>query len=180
SLPTAYATLPRTQHLCSLANYQPCSAGDVQYAELVLGGTNSSPPHPELHRGPINPQHHDLQRTTLIPRQHNPQKTTSSSQLTDPHGVIYATLDNKTHYSPLAHKSYSQPVVITNTPIQSGLPQALHRTTPTQSEVPQTTHSPWIPSSASMGRRHSLRRDPHEGDPEAALPLIPCQKESSV
>ncbi|XP_042230323.1 nephrin-like isoform X2 [Homarus americanus] len=168
SLPTTYATLPRSQHLCTLANYQqPCAAGDVQYAELMLGGATPSPQHHDIKRGPPDPQ----RTATTNPQHHEPQR------------VIYATLDHKrshSHYPPPhQHPAYPQPVATTNTTPT----HALHlQSTPTNSGGhPQgTQHPPWTPSTASIGRRHSLRRDPHTGDPETVVPLIPNQKESSV
>ncbi|XP_042207122.1 nephrin-like [Homarus americanus] len=171
SLPTSYATLPRSQHICTLANYQqqqqPCGAGDVQYAELMLGSATPSPQHHDHKRGP-----QDSQRTvTTIPQHHEPQR------------VIYTTLDHKRRHShyppPHQHLAYPQPVSTTNTTPT----HALHiQSTPTHSggHPKGTQHPPWIPSTASIGRRHSLRPDSHIRDPETVVSMIPNQKESSV
>ncbi|XP_042862428.1 nephrin-like [Penaeus japonicus] len=172
SLPSTYVTLPRSSRGCSHDNYQQaCGSTDVQYAELLLSGAVATPgPHPR------NPRH-----------------------------VVYATLDAKTQHShfPPQHSqpAYPRPVSATNTPTHvlhhqhppttHALCQSLvggggeghhhpqqHHPLPTGH--PQGSHCPWTTATATLPRRHSLRRDPTPRDAEDSVPLMTSQKESSV
>ncbi|XP_047500973.1 uncharacterized protein LOC125047001 [Penaeus chinensis] len=171
SLPSTYVTLPRSSRGCSHDNYQqPCGSADVQYAELLLSGAVATPgPHPR------NPRH-----------------------------VVYATLDAKSqhaHFPPQhSQPAYPRPVSATNTPTH-----VLHHQHPPNTHAlcqplvgggevhhhpqqhhsipaahPQGSHCPWTTATATLPRRHSLRRDPTPRDAEDSVPLMTSQKESSV
>ncbi|XP_037797703.1 protein turtle homolog B-like [Penaeus monodon] len=171
SLPSTYVTLPRSSRGCSHDNYQQaCGSTDVQYAELLLSGAVATPgPHPR------NPRH-----------------------------VVYATLDAKsqrTHFPPQhSQPAYPRPVSATNTPthvLHHQHPPSTHTMCqplvgggevhhhpqqhhPVPAAHPQGSHCPWTTATATLPRRHSLRRDPTPRDAEDSVPLMTSQKESSV
>ncbi|XP_063597917.1 nephrin-like [Penaeus indicus] len=159
-----------SQEPCMRSAPQACGSTDVQYAELLLSGAVATPgPHPR------NPRH-----------------------------VVYATLDAKSqhaHFPPQhSQPAYPRPVSATNTPthvlhhqhppnthalcqplVGGGEvhhhPQQHH---PVPAPHPQGSHCPWTTATATLPRRHSLRRDPTPRDAEDSVPLMTSQKESSV
>ncbi|XP_068232418.1 neural cell adhesion molecule 2-like isoform X1 [Palaemon carinicauda] len=165
ALPTSYASLPRSAHMYSQPNYQQICPGtsDVNYAELMLCGPTTTTTNPA---GTPVSHHRDTQ------------------------GVVYTTLDHKHFPNPYPHSHAQFPHITSanNTPKHS-----LHQIPSSHSHLPQVpTHSAhpqgsphmaqdvtWAHSS-TLGRRHSLRRDVLHHDPEASVPLMPNQKESSV
>ncbi|XP_071526349.1 kin of IRRE-like protein 2, partial [Panulirus ornatus] len=151
-----------------IARQQPCSAEDTQYTELLLSGAGAS----STSSTAIPTQHHDPHRPTTTPTQPH-----------DPHRLVHVALDDShghSHYPPPhQYPAYPLPSSATATPTHN----ALHQCTPSSRRHPQTggqQGAPWTPSPVSIGRRHSLRRDPHPCDPEATVPLMTNQKESSV
>ncbi|KAK7079665.1 hypothetical protein SK128_026616 [Halocaridina rubra] len=168
AIPSNYASLPRSAHLYSQVNYQQvCPVGsDVNYAELLLcGPTSSSTP-----------------SATPGPHQREPQQQ-----------VVYATLDHKHLHNPYPHSHPSYPPhasTANNTPkhashqpVVAATSAASHALLQQQQQLPSYNGHPqgvpWTQTS-TLGRTHSLRRDPVHHDPEAAVPLMPNQKESSV
>ncbi|XP_064109770.1 LOW QUALITY PROTEIN: uncharacterized protein LOC135217712 [Macrobrachium nipponense] len=175
ALPSSYASLPRSAHLYSQANYQQVCPGasDVNYAELMLCGPTSTATNPT---GTPKTRHRDA------------------------HHVVYATLDHKHLHSPYSHAHRQQhappyPLASTahNTP-KHALHQVPASHTASHSHLPQVpTHATGHPEgyqhwpqgvqwsqTSTLGRRHSLRRDPICHDPETSVPLMSNQKESSV
>ncbi|XP_050691431.1 nephrin-like [Eriocheir sinensis] len=195
SMPTTYTTMP--QRACGArgdlqaghaeGKRSPCSAGDVHYAELMLRGGAASP---QLQR-------HDQPRgggggggseegreggrggaggPTLYD---SPVKSRH-----DPDGVIYASLDHERgqgfrptsprlhHPRHHLHTAYTQPVLIPNTPTRPCIPSTVGMG---PSRAKEQQYNSWSSSSASL--------DPCDaffGDPEAAIPFLSGQKESSV
>ncbi|XP_063889357.1 LOW QUALITY PROTEIN: uncharacterized protein LOC135116077 [Scylla paramamosain] len=179
SILSTYSSMPRNQQrVCSSRGEQqaahsdgkrsPCNAGDVHYAELMLGGGGGSPQHQEQQRG-ASPLY-------------DPPSTSSKSHQHDPEGVIYATLDHErghgshptsTHLLHHHHPAYTQPVLVPHTPSH---PRKIPTTAvmgPVKSKELQ--YPLWSSSSTSIERCDALI-----GDPEAVIPFLPGQKESSV
>ncbi|KAG7164444.1 hypothetical protein Hamer_G003650 [Homarus americanus] len=189
SLPTTYASLPRPSHLSTPANYQQqCGGDDMQYNELRLGGTvPAAAPHDPIthtllpHNPNIQPLRDPSTHTQSIhPHCPNtqPKTPTHTTQHHDPHIVAHGNLDDNhchTHYPPPHQQLSAYPHQSTVIPSPT---HTVHQSAPPHSGHPQ--QASWTPSSASIGRRHSLRRDPHPCDTEATVPLMSNQKESSV
>lgn len=145
--------------------------GDVHYAELMLGGGAASPQHQEKQRGgaPL----------------YDPPPGSSKSHQHDPEGVIYATLDHERgqgchpttthlhHHHHLHHTAYTQPVLVPHTPTHACNIPGTGVTGPPKCKELQ--YPVWSPSSTSIERCDALI-----GDPEAIVPFLPGQKESSV
>ncbi|KAK3849648.1 hypothetical protein Pcinc_043605 [Petrolisthes cinctipes] len=215
SLPTTYATLPRTYHPCTLSNQQIDGGGDVVYSELALASDTSSPQHSHLMGGgggglASHPQH--------------------CLSNTKPHSVLYATLDHHNnkrtqppHYSSTSphqhqhqhhhhhHHQHQQHLLFTpsapstptqqhthSTSIHSDPKHTQHHTHTTPKKHPSLSHlrpdpttrtgeeemvsgPAWTLLPSILDARHTPQRhDTYCSDTEAAAPLIPNQKESSV
>ncbi|XP_042885909.1 uncharacterized protein LOC122262058 [Penaeus japonicus] len=146
SLPTSYATLPRSSRSCTHDNFQSCG-GDAAYTEFLLSGAVATPtPH---HRHPHTASlarpcraatYHAAHQTPLY---HHPQPTSATATPTHVHSH---------HQQPLRASTHS-----VHQPLHGGRPPV--------------GYDPW-PAAPAIVRRHSLRRDPYPRDPEASVPLM--------
>ncbi|KAG0729190.1 B-cell receptor CD22 [Chionoecetes opilio] len=185
SILSQYTSTPRNQRACSPRLEQqaghndgkrsPCSAGDVHYAELMLGG------------GAASPQHHQQEQRGGAPLYDPLPSSSSSSQCYphDPEGVIYATLDHERGHPPSTphlhhhhhhhHTPYTQPILVPNTPSHPRNLPLLTKAVVGPVKSKELQYPLWSSSPTSIELCDALI-----GDPEATIPFLPGQKESSV
>ncbi|KAK7017949.1 hypothetical protein SK128_001502 [Halocaridina rubra] len=166
ALPSTYASLPHPGHLYSQSSYQMCPGSELSYTELMMCGPNTN-----ISSAPSEPRHRTpQQRVGYATLDHKHLCSSSYPHQRHPYSLSSSANNSPKHYT-------SSNLLLHQSPSLHGL---FHQGTPPTISRGQAKGVSWAQTS-TLGRRHSLRRDPGGcHDPDCRVPLMPNQKESSV